>query len=62
MGLATKDAPAPAKKDDDDDDDDVDERRARLAAAAVDRSCIVAMQLLVFVAARSALIQVVVAG
>lgn len=60
MGLATKDAPAPAKKDDD--DDDVDERRARLAAAAVDRSCIVAMQLLVFVAARSALIQVVVAG
>ena len=61
MGLVTKDAPAPVKKDDDD-DDDVDERRARLAAAAVDRSCIVEIQLLVFVAARSALIQVVVAG
>lgn len=60
MGLATKDAPAPAKKDDD--DDDVDERRARLAAAAIDRSCIVAIQLLVFVAAPSALIQVIVAG
>ena len=59
MGLATKDAPA---KKDDDDVDDVDERRARLAAAAVDRSCIVEIQLLVFVAARSALIQVVVAG
>ena len=52
MGLATNDAPA-KKDDDDDDDDDVDERRARLAAAAIDRSCIVAIQLLVFVAARS---------